>query len=68
MNKNTKNKNKNSYPIKIKSEIHPEIYHTILIDLHCYEKMPKGKKIVKQRQNTKNNNSKHLKLEQNTSI
>lgn len=31
------------YKIKIKSKIHPDIYHTAYIDLHCYEKMTKEK-------------------------
>lgn len=46
MKKNQKNKHK--YYVKVKSKIHSEIFHLILINLYCYEKMPKEKELVKQ--------------------
>ena len=33
------------YLLKMKSKVHPSIYHTIKIDLHCYENMPNEKTI-----------------------
>lgn len=29
--------------IKIQSKVHNQIYHTVMIDLYCHEKMPKEK-------------------------
>lgn len=43
MHKLNQNNNLTQYYVKIKSKIHPTIYHTITIDLHCYESMPKEK-------------------------
>lgn len=37
------NKFNTKYIVKVKSKVHPEIYHCIQIDLHCHEKMPKEK-------------------------
>lgn len=51
MHKNKKIKIKSNYLVKVKSKIHPEIYHTILIDLHCYEQMPEEKKLWKPKKN-----------------
>lgn len=37
-----KEKNKKTkYNLKVKSKIHPDIYHLVFIDFRCYEKMPK---------------------------
>lgn len=41
------NKNRTKYNLNVRSKIHPEIYHTALIDLHCYEQIPKEKTICK---------------------
>lgn len=40
MHKNQIESKQTKYYVKIKSEIHPDIRHTILVDLRCYEKMP----------------------------
>lgn len=39
-----KQENIAKYQIKVKSSIHPDIHHSIEIDLHCYERLPKKKK------------------------
>lgn len=52
MHKNKIN-NRTKYYVKVKSTVHPDIYHTVLVDLHCYEQMPKGEK----RQNRSKKNS-----------
>lgn len=36
-------KAENKFQIKIKSKIHPDVYHIIHVDLNCYEQMPKKK-------------------------
>lgn len=38
-----KHKNQYEFYVKVQSKIHNQIYHTILIDLYCYEKIPKEK-------------------------
>lgn len=43
MKKQKTNKLNTKYTVKVKSKVHPEIYHSIQLDLHCYEKMPKEK-------------------------
>lgn len=43
------NKNNTKYYLKIKSKIHPDIYHTEFIDLRCYEKMPAENKLNRER-------------------
>lgn len=35
------------YNVKIKSKIHPSIYHTVRVDLRCYERMPDEKTLYK---------------------
>lgn len=36
---NTKKEYKTEHYVTIRSKIHPEIYHHVLMDLYCYEKM-----------------------------
>lgn len=43
MHKNKTRKNQTKYYVKIKSTVHPNVHHTVLVDLHCYERMPEEK-------------------------
>lgn len=53
MHKNGVNKIEKKFHIKIRSKIHPDIFHTIEINLQCNETMPgeeelcKSKKLIK---------------------
>lgn len=33
------------HELNIKSKLHPDIYHKVIIDLYCYERIPKPKEI-----------------------
>lgn len=37
------------YKVNLKSKIHRDIYHTVCIDLRCYEKIPSENKINSQK-------------------
>lgn len=37
---NKKTINQKQYMVKIKSKIHQSVYHSVYVDLHCYERMP----------------------------
>lgn len=41
------------FDTKIKSKLHPDIYHTVRINLHCYERMPDEKSLMKQNKQQK---------------
>lgn len=38
-------KNNQIYNVKIKSAVHPDIYHVVQMDLNCHEKMPSEKQL-----------------------
>lgn len=44
MKKQTNKKNQ-IYNVKIKSAVHPDIYHVVKINLSCNEKMPSEKEL-----------------------
>lgn len=64
----SKNDKKYQYNIKIKSKIHNDIYHTVHIDLYCYEKMPSENKINGLNKKCYNNHGKRSKREGEKSI
>lgn len=43
MPKNKTDDKQRDFNVQIKSKIHPNVCHTIQINLHCYERMPKEK-------------------------
>lgn len=56
--KKRKEQKNNKHYLKIKSKIHPDIYHTLIINLHCYEKMPTENKILSPKFKNQNKNNK----------
>lgn len=47
MKNNKTGKNQTKHYVKIKSKVHPSIYHVVEVDLRCYERMPDEKKLCK---------------------
>lgn len=43
MNGDVTNEKQSVFDVKIKSKVHPSVYHKIRVDLHCYERMPDEK-------------------------
>lgn len=54
MHKNRTDKNQTVFDVKIKSTVHPNVFHTIRIDLHCYERMPDEKNLREEKRATIN--------------
>lgn len=48
------NNKQTKFHVKIKSAVHPNVNHTIEIDLRCYEQMPEEKKLQKPTEKQKN--------------
>lgn len=44
MQKNNTTRNQTQFRIRVQSKIHSEIYHSVQVNLHCYEKMPERKR------------------------
>lgn len=49
MYRNKTDKKHAIFDVKIKSKIHPSIYHTAQVDLHCYEQMPSERTLSDQK-------------------
>lgn len=43
---------KHEFNIKIKSKIHPSIFHTAQIDLECYERMPRENEMIETKESS----------------
>lgn len=52
-------RNGTKFCVEIRSKIHKEIYHKIMVDLHCYESMS-NKKELKNKNNKKQNSYKNM--------
>lgn len=55
MYKDKKRGKSTKYDVKVKSSLHPNIYHVVRVDLHCYEQMPDEKTLCGSKQKNKSN-------------